>query len=445
MTMLGAEGQGRFAEWVRPLLPGSLQKEVFLLEAWQWLGLLIVAFIGVVVDRVVRSVLGGWLKRLMGKTGKGLSKEFETRFEQPIGILAMAGVWLLLVRLLALPPGAHNALTVAARFVMAAAGVWGAYRLVDIVAAYLATLATKTESTLDDMLVPMVRRALKVAIVAFGVVFIAGNLDINISSLLAGLGIGGIAFALAAKDTVENLFGSMTVVLDRPFKIGDWVVIGDLEGTVEEVGLRSTRIRTFHNSLITVPNSRLVQASVDNLGERRYRRVKCMISIHYNTPAEKIEAFCEGIRELIRRHPYTRKDYYNVYFNQFAESALNILLYAFHEVPDWTTELRERHRLFVDIVRLAQRLGVEFAYPTQTLHIASVPPAFQAGAAAGGEQAVADVAEPAPAPGWDPAGHHDAIRLGREEAREIVAAMWGSEPQPPVDFGDPDRIGPASR
>jgi MscS family membrane protein len=305
---------------------------------------------------------------------------------------------------------------------------------VDLVAAYLGTLATRTESTLDDMLVPMVRRALKVVIIAFGIVFIAQNQGINVSSLLAGLGIGGIAFALAAKDTVENLFGSFTVVIDRPFKIGDWVVIGDLEGTVEELGLRSTRIRTFYNSLITVPNSTLVQASVDNLGERRYRRVKCMIGIQYDTPAERIEAFCEGIRELIRRHPYTRKDYYNIYFNEFAASSLNILLYAFHECPDWTTELRERHRLFVDIVRLARRLGVEFAYPTQTLHIATMPGAAEA-----------EAVKRAPGPSWSPSGHEDAVRFGREEAQKIAAAMWGDERQPPVSFGDPERIRPGAR
>jgi len=164
----------------------------------------------------------------------------------------------------------------------------------------------------------------------------------------------GLAFALAAKDTVENLFGSVTVLIDRPFQIGDGVVIDDLEGTV--------------------PNSRLVNTAVDNLGARRYRRLKCMIGVQYDTNPERLDAFCEGIRELIRLHPYTRKDYYMVYFNEFSDSSLNVLLYVFFETPDWATELRERHRLLVDIVRLARRLGVGFAFPTRTLHLASVPP-----------------------------------------------------------------------
>jgi MscS family membrane protein len=279
----------------------------------------------------------------------------------------------------------------------------------------------------------MLRRGLKIVVIAFGVPFIAQNLDIDITSLLAGLGIGGIAFALAAKDTVENLFGSVTVLIDRPFAIGDWVVIGDLDGTVEEIGFRSTRIRTFYNSVITMPNARLVNAAVDNLGARRYRRVKTMISVQYDTPPDRLEAFCEGIRELIRKHPYTRKDYYMVYLNEFAASSLNILLYAFHETPDWPTELRERHRLFVDVVRLAHRLGVQFAFPTQTLHLASVPAALGGGTGDGAPR------REAPADGELPV-HEDAIRLGRAEADAIVAGLWSEDRQPPVSFGDPERI-----
>ena len=173
--------------------------------------------------------------------------------------------------------------------------------------------------------------------------------------------------AFAAQDTIGNFFGSITVLFDRPFGIGDWIVIGDVEGTVERVGFRSTRVRTFYNSMVTIPNSKMVNTQVDNYGARRYRRARVMLSLTYDTAPEKIDAFCEGIRELIRLHPYTRKDYYHVYFNQFADSSLNILLYTFFEVPDWGTELRERHRLFVDILRLADRLGVEFAFPTQTV------------------------------------------------------------------------------
>jgi len=189
----------------------------------------------------------------------------------------------------------------------------------------------------------------------------------EMTTILGALGIGGMALAFAAQDTLGNFFGSITVLFDRPFGIGDSVVIGDVEGTVEKVGFRSTRIRTFYNSLITIPNSRMTNTHVDNYGARRYRRLRTVLSLTYSTPPEKIDAFCEGVRELIRLHPYTRKDYYHVYFNQFSASSLDIMLYVFFDVPDWSTELREKHRLFVDILRLTDRLGVEFAFPTQTV------------------------------------------------------------------------------
>jgi MscS family membrane protein len=229
--------------------------------------------------------------------------------------------------------------------------------------------AKKSENKFDDLLVPMISKSIKVFVVVIGVIFTADNLNIDVTSLLAGLGLGGLAFALAAKDLLGNFFGSLTVLLDRPFHIGDWVIIGDVEGSVEEVGFRSTRIRTFYNSLITLPNSNLTTTTIDNMGARRYRRMKTMLGLTYDTPPEKIDAFCEGVRELVRLHPYMRKDYFHVYFNQYNSASLDILVYVFWETPEWNTELRERHRFLLDILRLAKQVGVEFAYPTQTLYL----------------------------------------------------------------------------
>jgi len=327
-------------------------------------------------------------------------------------------VWFVGLSVLGLPDKAHAVLRQGAESVSAAGVIWAFYRMIDILGSFLVRRAESTETKFDDLLIPLITRSLKVFVIAFGLVFVAETLQLPVTSLVAGLGIGGLAFALAAKDTVENIFGSLTVLLDRPFHIGDWVVIGEVEGMVETVGMRSTRIRTFYNSLITMPNSKSISAVVDNMGQRRYRRYSTMISIAYNTPPDTIEAFCEGIRKLVQKHPYTRKDYYHVYLNQFGASSLDILLYVFHEVPDWGTELRERQRLCLDIVRLAQRLGVEFAYPTQTLYMKR------------GE-------DPVPAQGVVPPDNADeAFRLGRREAEQILkeSGTVGSTPPPPVTF-----------
>jgi MscS family membrane protein len=220
---------------------------------------------------------------------------------------------------------------------------------------------------------------------------------------------------------VSNLFGSLTVLTDRPFQVGDWVVVGDVEGTVEEVGFRSTRIRTFYDSLISLPNSNLIKASVDNLGDRTYRRWSTTLALTYDTPPEKIDAFCEGVRELIRRHPYTRKDYFHVYFNNFGDASLNIMLYMFFKAPDWATELRERHRLGVDILRLAAELGVEFAFPTQTVYLRNEE--WEAPAAAG--------------EGYPETSRH-LVEGARRRARELIKDATKEGVPPPVAFDVPE-------
>lgn len=194
-------------------------------------------------------------------------------------------------------------------------------------------------------------------------------MNIPLTPIIAVLSVGSLGVAFAATDTIKNFFGSVTVILDKPFQIGDWVIVDDVEGTVESVGIRSTRIRTFYDSIVTIPNSILVTTKCNNYSKRRFRRWKQLISIGYSTPPEKIAAFCEGIRELLRVHPYTRKDYYQVWLNEFAGSSLDILVYVFWKTPDWPTELRERHRFMLDIIRLAGELEIEFAFPTRTVYL----------------------------------------------------------------------------
>ena len=356
--------------WIRSKLPQFLKdKKILSLEYWQWLGILIIIFLGIALDRIVRFILGFITKRILSKQHTIVGVETLKRAVRPIGLAVSALFWVAMFPVIGLTGAALTVLKAAVRVFAVLAGTWAAWRIVDLVFEALAYKARQTVTKVDDVLVPLGRKTFKVFIVVFGIIYAAESLDIEIAPLIASLGIGGLAFAFAAKDTIENFFGSIAVLLDRPFSVGDWVIIGDVEGIVEEIGFRSTRVRTFYNSQVTIPNATLVRATVDNYGRRKYRRTKCYIGIQYDTPPDKILAFREGIQELIRKHPYTRKDYYQVWFNQFGPSSLDILLYVFFEVPDWSTELRERERLFIDIIRLANSLGIEFAFPTQTIHL----------------------------------------------------------------------------
>lgn len=393
---------------VRTYMPPSLRQEYFLLEIWQWLGIVLVILLGLIADRLVGWAGASITRRLLRRFGIELDRREHRADLRPIGLVAMAMVWHTGLMVLLLPATALGILTLAVRVFGCLSFVWAASKMVDLIVKVLSARAAATTNRFDDLLVPFVGRIAKIFIVAFSLVFVAQNMGLNITSLLAGLGLGGLAFALAAKDTVENLFGSLTVLLDHPFRVGDWVALPgtDVEGTVESVGLRSTRIRTFYDSMITVPNATLIRSNVDNYGERRYRRWKTKLGVQYDTPPEKIDAFCEAIRELVRLHPYTRKDYYHIYANEFGDSSLDILLYVFFETPDWSTELRERHRLFVDIVRVAKVIGVEFAFPTQTVHLVQAEnPVYQS----------------------IPKDADQSIAQGRNAARSIVRQAFGEQ------------------
>src|SRR5690606_23843710 len=206
------------------------------------------------------------------------------RAVRPLGWLAAAGVAALSLPWMQLPGLAFTVLVAVVKFVGATAGVLAAYHAVDVLSLYSVWATGRSDSRFDDMLVPLVRRTLKVFIAALGLIFVAQNLDINVWSLFAGFSIVGAAVALAGQDTVKNLFGSVTVILDRPFRVGDWVNVGGIDGTVEDLGFRSPRIRTSYDSVVTLPNAQLLTASVDNYGRRAWRRYSTRLRVEYSTP-----------------------------------------------------------------------------------------------------------------------------------------------------------------
>lgn len=362
---------GDGGEFLAELMPDSLKSgDILGLYYWQWLALAALILLGVVIDQVLRLVLRGAILRHLKHTEREAEDNQLAKTVRPFGFVAGGVLVMLGLTLVGLPDLAHRFLYGAAAVFTVLAGILAAWQLIDLIASVAFAKAEQTKTKFDDILVPMIAKAAKIFAVAIGIVYAAQALNLPIVPLLGSLGIGSLAFAFAAKDTIENFFGSVAVILDRPFEVGDWVVIdGSTEGTVEELGFRSTRIRTFYNSQITVPNATLVRATVDNYGRRKYRRWKTHVGVQYDTPPDKLIAFTEGIRELVRSHPYTRKDYFQVWLHQWSASSMDVLLYIFFEVPDWSTELRERERMFVDIVRLADKLGVQFAFPTQTVHL----------------------------------------------------------------------------
>lgn len=252
--------------------------------------------------------------------------------------------------------------------------MWFAVRLINNLTAIWAERAALTAGTFDDQLVPVIKTLAKLMIFLVGLLLIIQNLGGEVGSLLAGLGIGGAAIALASKDTIANLFGSIVIFVDRPFQVGDWVEIGAQEGTVEAVGLRVTRIRTFANSLITVPNSALTTTAINNWSRMRKRRIKLTIGVTYGSKPDQLKAAVAEIRDVLRSDRRISQDFMLVNFNNFGASSLDIFVYAFTLTTRWDEYMQVREDVLLEFMRRIEALGLSFAFPSRSLYIESMPP-----------------------------------------------------------------------
>lgn len=371
-TVAEAEPTQTIGVWMRKQFPPSWRTTHFLLPTYQWLLLLVLIPLGFVVDWLTRILLT-WIGDLvLRRLDPEFADESKTtaRVWRPVGRLAHAALWVFGARLIELPPTLTSILLTVLVIVTIVAAALALFAVLDLVTDYMQRKAKRSARRFDDLFLPLANTTAKIAVGILGVIATIAAFNEQLpAALLGGLGIGGIAIALASQETLSNFLGSITLLFDRPFEVGDRVVVDNIDGTVESLGFRSTRIRTGLDSQVTLPNSKLASSSVNNYGRRKYRQYATLLGVEYSTTPERIDAFCEGIRELIRRHPHTRKDFYAAYLHDFGANSLDIKLLVFFETPDYATELRERHRLLTDILRLAASLGVSFAFPTQTLYL----------------------------------------------------------------------------
>jgi len=338
---------------------------------WQWIALPLLILIALIVRQIVSWIVQTQGTRLLTTLVRRISPALLKRAALPIGTTVATILLMYAFPSLRFGVDVNRIVIFALRVATAVSAVLIVYRLVDVAADMLDKRADDTSTKLDDQLVPLIRKSLKVVTVVLGVIFVLQNLEVDVASLIAGVSLGGLAFTLAARDTVANLFGSVSIFADQPFQVGDWVVMQGVEGTVEEVGMRSTRLRTSYRSLVSIPNAKVADGIVDNHGARDSRRTSVTLGLQYDTTPEQMEAFCDGVRAILAANPAVKKDAYHVYFSGFGDSALNVMVYFFFVVDDWKDELRQRHLVFLEILRLASALRVQFAFPTRTLHLAT--------------------------------------------------------------------------
>jgi len=357
------------------LIPQSGQRKLLGLMLWQWLGLFLLMVIAYLFHFVLSNILNPVIRRLSDSKlyPKLVDKRLIKKLARLFSILILVRLLHIILPILQLPVEINTFFITAFKLAGVLIFAFIGLRIIDVIMVYVSRFTVQTESRMDDQLVPLLTRSLQSVVIVVGIIFALRLFNINVTALIAGLSIGGLALALAAQDTLKNLFGSVTIFFDKPFQIGDAITFGGVSGTVEEVGFRSTRVRTFENSLVYVPNGKLADMTIDNVGLRVYRRFKTTVSLTYDTPPDLIEAYIEGLRAIVENHPHTRKDGFQIHLNEMSADALNILFYTFFYVPDWGAELKAKQEIILAILRLAEKLGVRFAFPTSTIHIEEFP------------------------------------------------------------------------
>ena len=344
---------------IREQMPDVLKQKTLSLERWQWLGLFVLLIAGVIFAFIARTVITWILSRILRERYKFITAEDVKILYNPIGLLAFVVLFRVGLRSLALTQSSLGFLRTIMFILTAVAVVWLAYKIVNVITERVQKRALETDSQADDLLVPFLSVIIRIGIVMSGIIIVAENLNFNVTGLIAGLGIGGIAIALASQETLSNFFGSLVLMVERPFMADDKVSVAGIQGTVKEVGIRSTKIRTFDNSMITVPNSSIVKANIINDGIQRHRSWVVNLSLPYQNGAEKIEGFRLGIEQIIKTSEDLNHEKYDLHIYDVVLPSIVIRVEIFFKTDDFGFELDARQKFIMDVLRLADKLEIE--------------------------------------------------------------------------------------
>ncbi len=332
-----------------------------------WWQLLISALI-FLFALLVRGIFTGFIfymiLRFTRKTKTDLDRAALLAFEGPVKVFFIAVGLYLALFYLPLPPAIIAFVSNMFRSAVIILLAWGFYNL----AGGEAYLEVSGKMKLDQSLSIFASKALRAVIIALSVVIIAQEWGYDVSGLVAGLGLGGLAISLAAKDAVANLFGGVIIIMDKPFTCGDWILTPSVEGTVEEMSLRSTRVRTFANALVTVPNAALANEAITNWTRMQKRRVSFHLGVTYTTPRQKLQNCVNRIKDLLENHPEVHPDLIMVRFDQFAGSSLDIFIYFFTHTKVWTEFLAVKEEINFKIMEILEDEGVSVAFPSRSIY-----------------------------------------------------------------------------
>lgn len=342
---------------------------------WQWLALLSLLLVAFMVGYVIAWGLARALRTIWTRVVEYDKPVEETAlptrfFMSPLRFGATVAVFYAASVFLGLPIPVQERIAGICKALIVMAFAWMVLRLIDLLSDTARERFAEKDPTAARTIIPMGRRIVKIFVVVLAAVALFDNLGFNVAGLLAGLGVGGLAVALAAQKTLENVFGGFTVIADRPAKVGDFCRIGEHLGTVEDIGLRSTRIRTLDRTLVSIPNAEFATARIENLSARDKIRLHAVLGVGYDTSPDQMRYLLVEVRKMLYAHPRTLPDPCRVRFVNFGAYSLDLEIYLYIDTQDWSDFLGVREDIYLRIMDIVESSGAYFAYPSQTLYLA---------------------------------------------------------------------------
>ncbi|MFQ5416433.1 MAG: mechanosensitive ion channel family protein [Myxococcota bacterium] len=360
-------GYGRLGAWLPPVFFESHMLEI---QLWQWLGLLAVLFVAFLASWFAARGLALFARPLVGRSTTEIDDRLLAALIGPLRLLSGGLIFYIALPLLSLSSPAREFLTNTVKVNSLVAATWLVLRFIDVAADLVQDGLSRRGATDGTALVPMGRKFIKVVIVGLALLASLDSFGFDITALIAGLGVGGLAVALAAQKTIENLFGGITLIADRPVQVGDFCRFGDSVGTVEEIGMRSTRVRTLERTIITIPNSEFSSLQLENFGKRDMMKYSPRLGLLYATTPDQLRYVLVEIRKMLYSHPKVVPDPARVRFVNFGDSSLDIDIFAYVRATDFSEYLGIAEDLHLRLMDIVAESGTGFAFPSTTTYLA---------------------------------------------------------------------------
>lgn len=333
----------------------------------QYLILLVYIILGIAIGKAFYWLSTKFIKVFTARTKTKLDDIIIGHLEKPVVFLIILGGFYFGIMQLVLPEKTLAFISNVFLVLLTICVTWIIINLIDsFIEFYLKPMASKTKSDLDDHLIPIIRKLIKIILWILVLIMLVKRFGVDISALLTGVGLGGLAFALAAKDLLSNLFGGIAILTDKPFKVGDRIKIGDNDGFIIEIGLRTTRMRTFDGTHIVIPNSHIANTVLENVSREKARRIKAVIGVEYGTPQKKMIEAEKILKDIVKKNKKTENDSI-VTFKEFGDSSLNIML--IYWIKDLDNILSAKHEINLAIKERFEKAKIEMAFPTRTVHL----------------------------------------------------------------------------